>query len=142
MKLTIQRAGQVAPSEYPFPTDWTYREKHVVKHVTGLREGEIFEAMQAGDADVSLAFAIVALCRTGEIDAKNLKQAEMLMDELEQVELDLEEDEAVPPAVEEPPATDAPERVAVDEPPTSSDGSSSSTTLEESGAPNLRSVSA
>lgn len=140
MKLTIMRAGQVAPSEYPIPRDWTWREMHVVKHVTGLRAGEITEAMESGDSDVAVAFAIVALCRTGEIDAKNLRQAEMLMDELEDVLLDMKEDETSPPAEEEPPAADAPAAV-VDQPPSTSEGSSSSTTPEESGAPNLRSVS-
>lgn len=106
-------AGQ---NEYPLPEGITGREMQAIKRMTGLRAGELFPALAAGDSDVALAFAYTAMRRAG-----NAVTWDQLLDlPVSQIELDLsDEDEgadAGPPAegagAEEdtpPPAGDSPE---------------------------------
>lgn len=52
--------------EYEFDLNFTLRELHTIKRVSGVREGELLEAIQAGDSDLVVAFATVALQRVGQ----------------------------------------------------------------------------
>lgn len=50
--------------EYPIDLSYfTSRELHAIKKLTGLRVGELDDAMAAGDSDVLVAFAVLALQR-------------------------------------------------------------------------------
>src|SRR4249920_3757504 len=48
------------------PHTLTNREGHRVKIMSGVRAGELWEAMEAGDNDVLLALAAVVLTRAGK----------------------------------------------------------------------------
>jgi hypothetical protein len=48
---------------YPLPDNFTFREMHTIKRLTGLRAGEIFTALESGDTDVVVALAVVAIKR-------------------------------------------------------------------------------
>jgi hypothetical protein len=50
-------------SEYELPETFTFREMGMVKRVTGLRAGEIYDAFASGDTDAIMAFALVAMKR-------------------------------------------------------------------------------
>lgn len=45
---------------YPMPESYTYREMSRIKALTGIRGGEIGEALVAGDTDAIIAIAVVA----------------------------------------------------------------------------------
>lgn len=54
----------------PYDGDWefdasyfTMREFHTIKKVTGLRGGELSDAIESGDMDVVVGLAVVALQR-------------------------------------------------------------------------------
>lgn len=47
-------------------TYFTNRELHEIKKQTGLRAGDLMDAFEAGDNDVVVAFALVALGRLGK----------------------------------------------------------------------------
>jgi hypothetical protein len=49
--------------EYPLPLDLTYREMNLMKRVSGLRAGELYEALDVSDPDAVIAFAAVAIRR-------------------------------------------------------------------------------
>ena len=50
--------------EYPIDLGYfTSRELHTIKKLTGLRVGELDDAMAAGDSDVLVAFGVLALQR-------------------------------------------------------------------------------
>jgi hypothetical protein len=71
-------------TQYDMPDNFTYREMNRIKRISGLRAGELFPALQAGDTDVAMAFAITALARAGK-----LEDEEQLMDlELDKIKLD------------------------------------------------------
>ena len=54
--------------EYDFdPTYFTNKELHTIKRMAGVRGGEIGEAFAAGDTDLIVAFAAIALERGGKI---------------------------------------------------------------------------
>lgn len=48
------------------PQSMTNREGHRVKVMSGVRAGELWEAMEAGDNDVMIALAAVVLTRNGK----------------------------------------------------------------------------
>ena len=48
------------------PESLTNREGHRVKVMSGVRAGELLEALNAGDNDVFLAFAAIILTRNGK----------------------------------------------------------------------------
>lgn len=64
-KLTITGHG-VYDGDYPFDFDkpFTMRELHILKRISGARAGELSEAFAAGDSDVLLAVAVIAVRRT------------------------------------------------------------------------------
>lgn len=58
--------------EYPFPANFTNREFHFIKLHAGIRADELEEAAGAGDNDLVVVFACIALQRAGlepKIDA-------------------------------------------------------------------------
>lgn len=52
--------------DYPFGGDLSPRELGYVKRVSGVRAGELEEALQAGDAEVVVALALIAARRAGQ----------------------------------------------------------------------------
>jgi hypothetical protein len=83
-------------TKYDMPDNFTYREMNRIKRLTGLRAGELFPALEAGDTDVALAFAITAADRAGL-----LENEEQFMDlELDKIELDFTDEVAAGPPAE------------------------------------------
>lgn len=65
------RAALSAPSSY------TYREMSRIKTITGLRAGEIQQALEAGDSEVIIAIAVIAAERSGDtIDINKIEDLE------------------------------------------------------------------
>jgi hypothetical protein len=90
--------------EYPIDIgSFTMRELNIIKRVSGLRAGEIEDALKAGDSDLLVAIATLAVRREG----KNWEQFELLAWESDSANFVLvvpEEDDAdVPPSVLPPP---------------------------------------
>lgn len=54
------------PKRYPMPETFTYREMGRIKTLTGIRAGEIEDALLAGDTDVIVAIAQIAAERAGD----------------------------------------------------------------------------
>ena len=86
--------------KYEMPDNFTYREMNRIKRLTGLRAGELFPALEAGDTDVAVAFAITAMDREGRLESED----EIMDLELDKITLDFGEesnggppDEAAPP---------------------------------------------
>lgn len=50
---------------YELPESFTFRENREMKRMTGLRMGEWWESLDAGDTDVIVAFATIAARRAG-----------------------------------------------------------------------------
>ena len=56
------------PFDGDYPIDlnhFTNKELHTIKQLSGVRAGELEEALDAGDNDLILAFAVIALERSG-----------------------------------------------------------------------------
>lgn len=51
---------------YQLPASYTYREMARIKSITGLRAGELEQALIAGDSEVIVAIAVVAAERAGD----------------------------------------------------------------------------
>lgn len=94
------------------PDTITQREAHKIKQLTGLRLGELEDAMEAGDADVVIAVAVVVLDRSGKrYDPEALWKAPLgalLIEPGGDREPDVEAD-ADPLPVSEPPPTEKPQ---------------------------------
>lgn len=74
--------------EYPLPLDLTYREMNLMKRVSGLRAGELYEALDVSDPDAVVAFAAVAIHRASpEMSAKEI-EADLLDREVGKIVLD------------------------------------------------------
>lgn len=52
--------------EYPFDGTFKNRELRTIKQISGLRAGELVEALNAGDTDFMVALAAVMLQRAGK----------------------------------------------------------------------------
>lgn len=53
--------------EYPIETgSFTMRELQIIKRMSGVRAGELEEAFSAGDSDLILAIAVIAVRRNGK----------------------------------------------------------------------------
>lgn len=59
----------VKGDRFDFPAEMTGRELQFVKLETGLRAGEIEEAVGAGDVEVLLTLCVIAMRRAGKEDA-------------------------------------------------------------------------
>jgi hypothetical protein len=92
--------------EYPVDlTDrpFTMREFHLIKKISGARAGELIDAMAAGDTDVIVALAVIALIRNqkiGKEQALPVSEALLESDIGSIVYLGDEEAEPVPPPSE------------------------------------------
>ena len=83
--------------EYPFD-NWlfTNRELHRIKQLSGIRAGELFEAIEAGDSDVAVIVAAVVLARHGKhADVEDLWDAQVGVLKIDMA--DEQEDDARPP---------------------------------------------
>lgn len=112
MNLTINWPGRPAET-LDLPTNFSYDEMSLIKRLTGLRAGEIVDALEANDSDMALAYAGVALrrCNPALSDAQIKAQLGTL--EFGSIELDFRsEDEAAgdgnPPAGADDSAGDEP----------------------------------
>jgi hypothetical protein len=66
-KIAITGIGRAYDGEYDFdPSYFTNKELHTIKRMTGVRAGEIQAAFGAGDNDMIVAFASIALERAGK----------------------------------------------------------------------------
>ena len=54
------------PKRYPMPESFTYREMGRIKTLTGIRAGEIEDALLAGDTDIIVAMSQIAAERAGD----------------------------------------------------------------------------
>jgi hypothetical protein len=89
MKVTVK--GQ----DYPLPENFTFREMNTVHRITGLRAGQLYTELMAGNSDVAFAFALIAMRRAGD----DTPEQDLFDMDIEDVVLDLrdEEDESRPP---------------------------------------------
>lgn len=116
--------------EYPFdivklvltpgdPEFMTYREWHTVKTMSGVRAGEVMDALDAGDTSLNLALVAVILRRAGRaIDENDLWDAPGSTEIRVRVnwaarQPETEEGDADPPA-SEPPVSDVSGRSSTD----------------------------
>ena len=79
--------------KYEMLDNFTYREMNRIKRLTGLRAGELFPALEAGDTDVAVAFAITAMDREGRLESED----EIMDLELDKITLDFGEENGGPP---------------------------------------------
>ena len=55
--------------EYDLDMSFTHRDFHTIKKVAGVRANEVTEALEAGDVDIIVAMAEIALRRAGKVHA-------------------------------------------------------------------------
>lgn len=60
----------VRGERFDWPGEFTGRELQFIKLETGLRSGELDEALDAGDVEAMLALVVVAMRRAGREDAQ------------------------------------------------------------------------
>lgn len=66
-KIVISGVSRVVDGEYEFEDRaFTNREWRTIKEISGVRAGELVEALAAGDNDLVVAFAKIALERHGK----------------------------------------------------------------------------
>jgi hypothetical protein len=65
-KLVVTIPGLEGTYEFEDISTFSNRELHRIKKLTGLRAGEIQEALEAGDNDVLVAMGAVVLARAGK----------------------------------------------------------------------------
>jgi hypothetical protein len=93
-KFVVKDIGPTIDGEYDFDAGTlTYRDFRTIKRISGIRRGEIEDALIADDTDAVLALAIVTLQHHGKV-----VDEEMLLDNtLGTVQLVLEAPEPDPP---------------------------------------------
>jgi hypothetical protein len=119
--------------EYPVDLadrPFTMREFHLIKKISGARAGELMDAMAAGDTDVIVALAVIALIRNQKIGKEQaLPVSEALLESdvgsIQYVGDEEEEGEAVPP----PSETDAPASSEPSSPTSNGSGDDPSATI-------------
>lgn len=87
---------------YQLPSAYTYREMARIKTITGLRAGEIEQALIAGDSEVIIAIAVIAAARAGDV---------VDIDKIEDLEfgaISVDEEPDPTPAADDAAATDEP----------------------------------
>lgn len=82
--------------EYEFDDSrFTMRDFHTIKRLSGIRAGELMDAYLAGDTDLRLALAVIALERNGRVGLED----QLWNAELGAIRLELGDgDDEVPPA--------------------------------------------
>lgn len=78
---------------YGVPESYTYREMGLIKRLSGLRSGEITDALRAGDTDLIVALAIIAMRREGS----DVTEDEMLDMDVSAIDFDAGEPEPETP---------------------------------------------
>lgn len=118
--------------EYELPSILTlsHRENHIIKQETGVRAGEIREALAAGDQDIVVALALIALRRAGKGEVVEFR--DLLWDAVGGITLDFTEEEKVAEARDESPPASEPEETMK---PDAKNGPSGSDTASDSGIP-------
>jgi hypothetical protein len=118
--------------EYPVDLadrPFTMREFHLIKKISGARAGELMDAMAAGDTDVIVALAVIALIRNQKIGKEQaLPVSEALLEsDVGSIQYvgDEEEGEAVPP----PSETDVPASSGPSSPTSNGSGNDPSATI-------------
>lgn len=86
------------PKRYPMPENFTYREMGRIKTLTGIRAGEIEDALLAGDTDVIVAISQIAAERAG--DSAPMEALENLEFGAIRVEVETDPTPAAPEAAE------------------------------------------
>ncbi len=79
--------------EYPLDLTFTHRDFRTIKQVAGVRANEVMDAINAGDLDIIVALAEIAMRRAG----KSHSIEDLWDSEAGSVVLDVEEEEASPP---------------------------------------------
>lgn len=79
-KIVIRNVTPQVNGEYELDTSqpFTNRELHLIKQQSGVRVLEMQDALRAGDSDVFVCFALIALQRAGRGDARDF--ADLLWD--------------------------------------------------------------
>lgn len=99
---------RVGKDSFEVPTDFTFREARLIRQHTGLTVAEIVgTAVERGDSDVAVAFALVALSRAGASAERLAGLSDLEIGEVEMV-LDDEDAEGNAAAADEaanPPAS-------------------------------------
>lgn len=93
MAITVR----VGDTDYPWVGELTGREARELKRISGVRLGELEEALAAGDYDVLIAIAVIAMRRSG----KSVDEYTLLDEPAGHVAYvmdDAEDDAQVPPA--------------------------------------------
>lgn len=98
------------PKRYPMPESFTYREMGRIKTLTGIRAGEIEDALLAGDTDLIIAIAQIAAERAG--DAAPIEALENLS--FGAIRVEVEEDPTTAAEEAAPVESGAPETTPVD----------------------------
>lgn len=109
--------------EYELVPPFTNRELHIVKQVSGVRAGEVWDAMEAGDNDVLVALAHIAVRRTGAPRPSLDELWDLPAGGIEIVEPDEAEDPTTPPDGGESDPAGSPETT----PPPAGDGNTEPT---------------
>ena len=65
-KFVVTGVGPAFDGEYPLDIgSFTMREFQIIKRISGVRGGELSEAFNAGDMDLMVALAVIAVRRSG-----------------------------------------------------------------------------
>ena len=84
---------------YPLDLSFNFRDFREIKRITGIRAAEVMEALEAGDLDIVVALASIALRKAGV-----QHDPEVLFDaQIGSIEIDFGEEEAE--VVEDPPTS-------------------------------------
>lgn len=89
--------------EYPLDLSeqwFNNAELHIIKRISGVRVAELSEALEAGDNDLLIAFAIAAVRRSEKFQKHDLAKFEELLWEADGGSIDfvVEDDQSLPPA--------------------------------------------
>lgn len=79
---------------YPVPEKFTFADARTIKHISGLRMGELNEALEAEDADAILALLVLSMQRVDP----TVTVEDLDIDSLTPEEIKIEEDPPDPPA--------------------------------------------
>jgi len=95
--LTIRNLYNL-DGEYPLDLVFTHRDFRDIKKIAGVRANEVMEALNAGDMDIIVALAAIALRRAGKpFDVEQLWDAEAGGIELDFTDQEAEADASPPP---------------------------------------------
>lgn len=80
MKIAINVPAFAGTYELDRAT-FTGHDLHLIKQVAGVRGGEIEEAAEKGDYDLLVAFAVIALIKSGKVPARDAHEvARVILD--------------------------------------------------------------